>query len=69
MFIQKLTKVGDSYVIVVPAEEIEKAALAEGQAVQVEISPTDAAPQAAFDEAVETLLRDHTDALKYLAGR
>ncbi len=44
MIRQKLRKVGNSYVVTIPKEEVERQNLQEGQLVTVEIHPAEAGP-------------------------
>ncbi len=39
MFWQKLRKVGDSYILIIPEEEVERQNLQEGQLLSIEICP------------------------------
>jgi antitoxin component of MazEF toxin-antitoxin module len=41
MFWQKLSKVGDSYVVTIPKEEVERLNLHEGQLLAIEIQPAE----------------------------
>jgi antitoxin component of MazEF toxin-antitoxin module len=41
MFWQKLLKVGDSYVVTIPKEEVERLNLHEGQLLAIEIHPSE----------------------------
>jgi putative addiction module antidote len=69
MITQKLRKVGNSYVVTIPKEEIERRHLVEGQLLIVEIQPVEVRPvlsedvRAAFDRSWQ----QHEDAYRYLA--
>ena len=41
---QKLRKVGDSYVVTIPKEEVERQKLQEGQLMAIEIQPAEIPP-------------------------
>ena len=44
MILQKLRKVGNSYVVTIPKEEVEHLKLEEGQLLTVEIRPAEIRP-------------------------
>jgi antitoxin component of MazEF toxin-antitoxin module len=44
MILQKLRKVGNSYVVTIPKEEVERQKLEEGQLLTVEIRPAEIRP-------------------------
>jgi len=44
MILQKLRKVGNSYVVTIPKEEVERQNLQEGQLLTVEIHPAEIRP-------------------------
>ncbi len=44
MILQKLRKVGNSYVVTIPKEEVERQKLEEGQLLTVEIHPAEIRP-------------------------
>lgn len=67
----KLRKTGNSYVVTIPREEIERQQLREGQLLAVEVRPVEIRPTLAPDlaESVERVWRDNEPGLRYLAGR
>ena len=48
MILQKLLKVGDSYIVTIPKEEVERLNLSEGQLLAIGIQPAD------IDSAIST---------------
>ncbi len=70
-----LRKVGDHFALTIPEEEVKRLGLAEGQAVTIEVRPTEKLaerrPALADDlrEAFEIEFREGEDGLRYLAGR
>jgi len=48
MILQKLLKVGDSYIVTIPKEEVERLNLSEGQLLAIEIQPAE------IDSAIST---------------
>lgn len=44
MFWQKLRKVGDSYILTIPNEEVERQNLQDGQLLSIEIRPAEIHP-------------------------
>ena len=69
MITQKLRKVGNSYVVTIPKEEVERRQLTEGQLLIVEIQPAEVRPimSAAVREAFERGWEKYEDAYRYLA--
>jgi putative addiction module antidote len=71
MIQQKLRKVGNSYVVTIPKDEVERLGLHEGSLVGLEVVRLDVSPvlspelQAIFDETWER----NEEALRYLADR
>ncbi len=69
MIQQKLRRVGNSYVVTIPMEEVRRRGLREGQLLAVEIQPLEVRPtlrpelRAAFEESWAR----HEDAYRYLA--
>ncbi len=49
MIRQKLRKVGNSYVVTIPKDEVERRGLREGQLLAVEIQPLEVRPMLAPD--------------------
>lgn len=71
MITAKLRRVGNSLVVTVPRDEIERFDLSEGQMVTLEVRPVQIRPQLAKDlrEAFEMEFRHGYAGLQYLAGR
>jgi antitoxin component of MazEF toxin-antitoxin module len=69
MITAKLRKVGNSYVVTVPRNEIERLGLREGQLVALEVRAVEVRPVLAADlrEAFDIEFRQGQDALRYLA--
>ena len=71
MFTGKLRRVGNSVVLTVPADEIERLGLAVGQQVAVEVprrrSGRCSRPE--LEESVEALLAVHGRAIRYLEDK
>jgi antitoxin component of MazEF toxin-antitoxin module len=70
MITAKLRKVGNSYVVTVPREEIERKQLREGQLVALELNGVEMRPVLAPDlrEAFEIEFKNGEKGLHYLAG-
>lgn len=71
MIFQKLRKVGNSYVVTIPKEEIERQALEEGQLLAVHVQPAEIRPVLSDEvrEALEESWDDNEAGYRYLAGR
>jgi len=71
MFTQQLRKSGNSYVVTIPKEEVERRGWSEGQLLGIQVNELEVRPvlSAELQEIVEDLLDEHEDALRYLAGR
>jgi len=71
MLFQKLRKVGNSYVVTIPREEVERLNLQEGQLLAIHVQPAEMRPllseqaQQAFEESWEANEKGY----RYLAGR
>jgi antitoxin component of MazEF toxin-antitoxin module len=65
---QKLRKAGNSYVVTIPKEEVERRHLKEGQLVAIEIQPLEIRPTLAQDlrEAIEETWAEAEGAYRYL---
>jgi len=65
----KLRKSGNSFVVTIPRDEIDRLGLSEGQLVSVEVRPAEVRPVLAADlrEAFETEFKKGRDGLRYLA--
>ncbi|HEX5500966.1 MAG TPA: hypothetical protein VFW96_00005 [Thermomicrobiales bacterium] len=71
MNVQKVRRVGNSYVVTVPREEIERQGLQEGDLVGVEVRKLETWPALSPDlrAAAEESWAEHEAAYRYLAGR
>jgi antitoxin component of MazEF toxin-antitoxin module len=69
MVTAKLRRVGNSFVVTVPREEIERKQLQEGQLVSIEVNPVEVRPALSPDlrETFETELAQSREALDFLA--
>ena len=69
MVTAKLYKSGDSYIVTVPDDEVERIGMKEGQLVRLEVSPIEAQPRLADDlrEAFEIEFARGEEGLRYLA--
>jgi antitoxin component of MazEF toxin-antitoxin module len=69
MITGKLRKSGNSFIVTVPRDEIERLGLSEGQLVTVEVRPAEVRPVLAADlrEAFQIEFRNGREALQYLA--
>lgn len=71
MIQQKLRKVGNSFVVTVPKEEIERLGLVEGQLLEVQLTPLEIRPVMSrpIREAFERSWLRSERAYRYLADR
>lgn len=71
MIVQKLRKVGNSYVITIPREEVERQHLQEGQLLALHVQPVEIRPvlSEAARQAFEESWHDNEQGYRYLAGR
>jgi antitoxin component of MazEF toxin-antitoxin module len=71
MITQQLRKVGNSYVVTVPKEEVERRGWQEGQLLAVQLTPLEVRPILGDDlrEAIEERWDRNEEALRYLADR
>ncbi len=69
MILQKLRKVGNSYVVTIPKEEVEHLKLEEGQLLTVEIRPAEIRPVMTPElrKAFEESWRRNEPGYRYLA--
>lgn len=69
MFWQKLRKVGNSYVITIPEEEVERLHLQEGQMLSIEIRPAEMRSLIESDlkKAFEESWQQYEQTYRYLA--
>ena len=70
MIVSKLRKSGNSFIITVPREEVERLHLKEGQLVALEVRQVDVRPRLAphLEAMADELIDKHAPALRYLAG-
>jgi antitoxin component of MazEF toxin-antitoxin module len=70
MIAQQLRKVGNSYVVTVPKDEVERRGWQEGQLLAVQLTPLEVRPVLGDDlrEAIEERWERNEEALRYLAG-
>lgn len=71
MVYQKLRKVGNSYVVTIPKDEVKRLDLREGQLLTVEVHPAEMRPVLSDElkELAEISWREDEAAYRYLAGR
>jgi putative addiction module antidote len=71
MIAQQLRKVGNSYVVTIPKDEVERRGWQEGQLLALQLTELQVRPilRPELQEIVEELLDEHQDALRYLADR
>lgn len=69
MFTAKLRRSGNSFIVTVPRDEIERMGLEEGQLVMLEVRPAEVRPVLAADlrEAFDIEFERGREALDYLA--
>jgi antitoxin component of MazEF toxin-antitoxin module len=68
---QQLRKVGNSYVVTVPKEEVERRGWQEGQLLALQLTELEVRPVLGDDlrEAIEERWDRNVEALRYLADR
>ena len=71
MIAQQLRKVGNSYVVTVPKEEVERRGWQEGQLLALQLTPLEVRPVLGEDlrQAIEERWERNEEALRYLADR
>ena len=71
MIQQKLRKVGNSYVVTIPKDEVERRGLHEGQLLAIEFEPVEVVPMMspAVFKAFEESWERNEEAYRYLADR
>lgn len=71
MVYQKLRIVGNSYVVTIPRDEIERLHLEEGQLVAVQVQPAEILPimSGAVREAFDETWEHNEPGYRYLTGR
>ena len=71
MIYQKLRKVGNSLVVTIPKDEVERQHLEAGQMVAIQVQPAEIRPALSdrLKEIVEESWQEHEAGYRYLAGR
>lgn len=71
MIIGKLRKSGNSFIVTVPRDEVERLGLEEGQLVSVDVRPMEVRPALSPElrEWLDEVLPHHAAALRSLADR
>ena len=71
MIIQQLRKAGNSYVVTIPKEEVERRGWSEGQRLAVELTEVETRPvlRPEIREILERNWERNEPALRYLASR
>ena len=71
MFTQQLRKSGNSYVVTIPKEEVERRGWKEGQLLAIQVTELELRPVLGpeLQTIVDELLDEHEEALRYLADR
>ena len=71
MITQQLRKVGNSYVVTVPKDEVERRGWREGQLLALQLTELEVRPVLGDDlrEAIEERWERNEEALRYLADR
>lgn len=71
MIMQQLRKTGNSYVVTIPKEEVERRGWQEGQLLGIQVNALEVRPVLSpeLEQIVDKLLEEHEDALRYLADR
>jgi antitoxin component of MazEF toxin-antitoxin module len=68
---QQLRKSGNSYIVTIPKEEVERHGWNEGQLLSIQVNELEVRPKLSpeIQTIVDELLDEHEDALRYLADR
>ena len=71
MIQQKLRKVGNSYVVTIPKDEVERLGIAEGQLLAVKVQPLEIVPALSHElrEIFEESWEQNEEGYRYLADR
>jgi len=71
MIQQKLRKVGNSFVVTIPKDEVERRGLREGQLLAIEVEPVEVVPMMSPEvlKAFEESWERNEEAYRYLADR
>lgn len=71
MIQQRLRKVGNSYVVTIPKDEVERRGLRDGQLLGIEVTPLEIRPvlRPELREALEASWARSESAYRYLADR
>ncbi len=67
----KIRKVGNSYVVTIPADEMKARGLTEGQFVGIDPAPVEIRPSVRpiVQDAIDRVVAENAAGLRYLAGR
>ena len=71
MFTQQLRKAGNSYVVTIPKEEVERRGWHEGQLLAIQVTELEIRPVLGKDlrDAIDERWERNEEALRYLADR
>ena len=71
MFTQQLRKVGNSFVVTIPKDEVERRGWKEGQLLGIQVTELEVRPVLADDlrQAIDERWGRNEEALRYLADR
>ena len=71
MIMQQLRKSGNSFIVTIPKDEVERRGWQEGQLLGVQLTELELRPVLGpeLGKVVDELLDEHEDALRYLADR
>jgi antitoxin component of MazEF toxin-antitoxin module len=71
MVYQKLRKSGNSFIVTIPKDEIDRLNLQEGQMLAIDVHPAELRPILSDElrEAIEESWKRHEAGYRYLAGR
>jgi antitoxin component of MazEF toxin-antitoxin module len=71
MFTQQLRKAGNSYVVTIPKDEVERKGWQEGQLLAVQLTELEVRPVLGddFRQAIDDRWERNEEALRYLADR
>ena len=71
MFTQQLRKAGNSYVVTIPKDEVERKGWREGQLLAVQLTELEVRPVLGedFRQAIDERWERNEEALRYLADR
>jgi antitoxin component of MazEF toxin-antitoxin module len=71
MFTQQLRKSGNSYIVTIPKEEVERRGWKEGQLLAIQVNELEVRPVLSddFRDAIDERWERNEEALRYLADR